>query len=185
MNQNASRSNLESAPTQRMFFGLWPDEEVRAAIAALVSALPPRGVRPIPPQNLHATLVFLGSITPETRYALECRVDGLCSRPFALALDVHGWWRRPQVLWVGASTVPPELTQLVGDLNAAAAELGLRIDSRPYQPHVTIARKVTRATDMRAFAPIAWKVTDLCLVESVTGAGGATYCVRRRWPLEA
>ncbi|MGH8580563.1 MAG: RNA 2',3'-cyclic phosphodiesterase [Gammaproteobacteria bacterium] len=181
MNRNASRGNSECPTTQRMFFALWPDEEVRAAIAALASALP--GVRPIPPQNLHATLVFLGSITGETRHALECAVDGLCSRPFALALDARGWWRRPQVVWVSASRVPPELVQLVADLNSAAAELGLKTDPRPYQPHVTIARKVNRPADVRAFQPIAWQVADLCLVESVTGSGGAVYCVRRRWPL--
>ncbi|MGH8473218.1 MAG: RNA 2',3'-cyclic phosphodiesterase [Gammaproteobacteria bacterium] len=166
-----------------MFFALWPDQGVRAAIAALVSALPLRGGRPIPPQNVHATLVFLGSITGDTRHALECAVDALCGRPFALVLDAQGWWRRPQVLWVGASTAPPELAQLVAGLNSAAAELGLKTDPRPYQPHVTIARKVNRPTDMRAFRPIAWQVADFCLVESVTGSGGAVYCVRRRWPL--
>jgi len=183
MNQNVSRSNLECPATQRMFFALWPDQEVVAAMAALLSASPLRGVRPIPTQNLHATLVFLGSITGDTRHALECAVDALWGRPFVLVLDAHGWWRRPQVLWLGASTAPSELTQLVANLNSAAAELGLKTDPRPYQPHVTIARKVYRPTDMRAFRPIAWQVADFCLVESVTGSGGAAYCVHRRWPL--
>ncbi|MGH6635023.1 MAG: RNA 2',3'-cyclic phosphodiesterase [Gammaproteobacteria bacterium] len=183
MNENASRSNLQCAATQRMFFALWPDEEVRAAIAGLVSVLPLRGVRPIPPQNIHATLVFLGSITRDTRRALECAVDDLRSRPFELVLDTRGWWRRPQVLWVGASTAPPELAQLVAGLKSAAAELGLKTDPRPYQPHVTIARKVNRPTAVSAFQPIAWQVADFCLVESVTGAGGAAYCARRSWSL--
>lgn len=174
---------MEGDVTRRMFFALWPDEEVRAAIDSFASALPLRGVRPIAPEDLHATLVFLGSITRETRHTLECAVDGLCRRPFALVLDAHGWWRRPQVLWVGASTVPPELAQLVAGLNSAAAELGLETDPRPYQPHVTIARKASQPADMSAFQPIAWKVADFCLVESVTGAGGAAYCVRRSWSL--
>jgi len=169
--------------TQRMFFALWPDQEVRAAITSFASALPLHGARPIPPQNLHATLVFLGGITRETRHALECAVDGLCRRPFALALDAHGWWRRPQMLWVGASTVPPELVQLVAGLNSAAAELGLKTDPRPYQPHVTIARKARQPAEMSAFQPIAWTVADFCLVESVAGAGGVAYCVRRSWSL--
>ncbi|MGH8659976.1 MAG: RNA 2',3'-cyclic phosphodiesterase [Gammaproteobacteria bacterium] len=156
---------------------------MRASIAALASEMPLRGVRPIPAQNLHATLVFLGSITRDMRHALECAVDGLRRRPFELVLDAHGWWRRSQVFWVGASMAPPELTQLVAGLNSAAAELGVKTDPRPYQPHVTIARKVNRPTYVSAFQPIAWKVADFCLVESVTGSGGAVYCVRRSWPL--
>ncbi len=174
---------MERDVTQRMFFALWPDEEVRAAIALFASALPLRGARPIRREDLHATLVFLGSITRETRHALECAVDGLGRRPFALVLDAHGWWGRPQVLWVGASTVPPELAQLVAGLNSAAAELGLKTDPRPYQPHVTIARKASQTAEMSAFQPIAWKVADFCLVESITGSGGAAYCVRRSWSL--
>lgn len=59
-------------PTARLFFALWPDDLGRADLArAIHEAARSCGGRPVPEHNLHATLVFLGSVAvnrlPESR----------------------------------------------------------------------------------------------------------------------
>src|SRR5262245_57348130 len=48
---------------RRLFFALWPDSEMQAALAEVtrrwVSGI---GGKPIPPENFHFTLAFLGSM---------------------------------------------------------------------------------------------------------------------------
>lgn len=173
---------MEQALTSRLFFALWPDHGVRKAIASVAAQLPASSGRRVPAENLHATLVFLGNITETARHAMECAGEAVCGEPFHLVLDKHGWWRKPQVLWLGASTVPPDLARLVASLNGAAAQAGLETDPRPYSAHVTLVRKASRSANLDV-QPIHWHVREFSLVESITDSRGAAYRVCRSWRL--
>lgn len=166
---------------QRLFFALWPDEAVRSALAA---ALPP-GLdgRPVQRDNLHLTLVFLGSIDKETRACAERAVDDVACRPFDLAFDVAGYFPRPQVVWIAPTQLPPALAILVQSLRDALAPCRLALDPRPYRPHLTLARKVRRRPGLPAIKPIAWPVTAFSLVESRSQPGGVCYVPLRAWRL--
>ena len=106
---------------QRLFFALWPDPAVRAALAGVTARLTlPRG-RLTPPQNLHVTLVFLGAADAARRACVEAAADGVQAEGFTVTLDRTGWWRRPQVFWAGSSVTPQPLLDLVGALQAGCA----------------------------------------------------------------
>jgi 2'-5' RNA ligase len=73
---------------------------------------------------------------------------------------------------------------LVESLRGTLGECGLAPESRPYQPHITLARKANRGLPVTDIEPIHWSVGDFCLAESVTDPQGARYRILRRWPLE-
>lgn len=168
---------------QRLFFALWPDAEVRTALAAVASGW--CHGRLVAPRNLHLTLAFVGNVTAQQRACMEAAAATLRGQAFAVTLDCVGFWRKPRVLWAGAGGVPAALEELVADLSGALANCGYRPESRPFQAHVTLARKVSRPPRQGLIAPIHWAVTDFCLVESVTGEQGSDYRVLARWPLGA
>lgn len=57
----------DDAPASaRLFFALWPNATIRRRLAAHC----PRHGRPVPPQNWHVTLVFLGTLAPAAWTAL-------------------------------------------------------------------------------------------------------------------
>ncbi len=167
---------------QRLFFALWPDETVRAQLAAALPTATFDG-RPVRRDNLHLTLVFLGSVDSATRACAEQAASGLVGTRFTLAFDVAGYFPRPQVVWIAPSQPAVELEVLVRALREALRPCRLALDPRPYRPHLTLARKVRRRPAFPVIIPIAWPVTGFSLVESRSQVGGVCYVPLRSWEL--
>jgi 2'-5' RNA ligase len=175
--------SVGTEPAQRLFFALWPDAAVQAGLAALSRQLLGKRIRQLPADRLHVTLAFAGPVSAALRLCLEEAAAAVTAGPFEMTIDRVGHWSRPRILWAGPSRTPPELWQLVSDLHAVFEACGLQPERRPYQAHVTLARKISRAPPATDFEPLRWSIGDFCLVESVTDAAGAQYRVLRRWML--
>lgn len=171
-------------PRQRVFFALWPDAATRQALVKTSRELLGRRVKQVAAENLHITLAFAGPVTATVRDCLVAAAGGIRGAPFELTLDHVGHWPRPRILWVGPTHAPPGLWSLVEALNQAFDSCGLQRETRPFQAHVTLARKVGRAPLPAEMAPITWSIGDFSLVESVTDARGACYRRLVTWKLE-
>ncbi|HYQ72291.1 MAG TPA: RNA 2',3'-cyclic phosphodiesterase [Gammaproteobacteria bacterium] len=169
---------------QRLFFALWPDAAVRQALAMASRELLGRRIRQVPAENLHLTLAFAGSVTAPVRACLEAAAGAVRAAPFELTVDHVGHWPRPRVLWAGPTHTPGNLWSLVEALNRAFDACGLQRETRPFQAHVTLARKIVRPPPLAALVPVTWSIGDFSLVESVTDARGARYRRLVTWTLE-
>jgi len=169
---------------QRLFFALWPDAAVRQALAKTSRELLGPRVKRVPTENLHITLAFAGPVTAVVRDCLVAAAGGIHAAPFELVINHVGHWPRPRILWAGPSHTPAGLWSLVEALNQAFESCGLQRETRPFQAHVTLARKVGRAPPPVTVAPVAWSISNFSLVESVTDARGACYRRLVTWKLE-
>ena len=142
-----------------------------------------RRARRVPPANLHITLAFLGEVAPATRACAEAAAAGIAGEAFELHVDQLGYWRRRGLLWAGPSAAPEPLARLASDLGAALEPCGIPREQRPFQPHITLARKAPRLPSHSPVAPVVWPVRYFVLVASTLQAGGATYTVVNEWPL--
>ncbi len=141
------------------------------------------GGRPIPAENLHVTLVFIGSV-PESRFERVIHAAAqVRGAPFDLEFDQIEAWARSRVLCLTSSSTPPQLIEIEEQLrfNLLGGQFDIRQEE--YRPHVTLARDVGRRTMREAIAPIGWSVEDFALVESRPGRSGSKYSVVERWPL--
>lgn len=170
-------------PRRRLFFALWPDAAVRAALVA-VSKQHLRRVKRVPPDNLHLTLAFPGSVTEAVHQCLEAGAGRIVAPPFELQIDRAGHWPRPRISWIAPTRIPPGLWSLAGELRQLLEDCGLEPEARAYQPHITMARKTRPGTVAGEFEPIHWSIRNFCLVESVTDPAGAKYLPLRFWELE-
>jgi 2'-5' RNA ligase len=170
--------------TQRLFFALWPDSRVRENLEGYFPLLRGCGGRKVPPQNLHITLAFLGSVDANTRDCLIAAADEIELPSFAMQLDQLGFWRRPQVVWLGSEELPPELADLVGALKKAMLTCGLEPESRPFRIHLTLMRKAHRGPREQNIPRLDWPVEHFALVASETRPEGASYQVLKSWELE-
>lgn len=171
---------------RRLFFALWPGDELRSAIAPRLRALQPPGrCRPQSPEQWHVTLEFLGSVPEERLTAVRESAAAVRAAPFEILFDVVEYWRRPQVLCLAATQVPPALAGLVLQLRAGLAAQGLEPEQRPFRAHLTLARKVTRPGPVGPCEALRWPAAEFVLVESVTERAGSRYRPLDRWPLVA
>ena len=89
----------------RLFFAIWPDDPGVDRLRALAESLAPRvGGRPVPRDNIHLTLAFLGDLDDErAAIAASAPIEG---KALDLSLDRLGSFRKARVAWAG-STRPP------------------------------------------------------------------------------
>ena len=91
------------------------------------------------------------------------------------------FFRKPRVAWLGCSETPDALAALQQQLGARLQTCGYRPETRPYHPHVTMARKVESSDPNHAdFAPLSWRVDNFALVEVQPGRKWRTLSRRRK-----
>lgn len=166
-----------------MFFALWPDPAVRAALAKRSrKAVRGHGKR-VADANLHLTLYFLGSVDDEQQACAERVADSMVGARFALELVRIGHWPQPKVVWCAPREMPNPLIRLVEALRAGLSGCGFTPDSRPYRAHVTLARRVARPFSETDHKAIVWQVDQFALMQSITHAAGVEYRPLRFWAL--
>jgi 2'-5' RNA ligase len=176
--------SLNSPPkTQRLFFALWPADELRVQLARIARQIMGKQDKIVHPKNLHLTLVFLGSVTVQQRICAERVANAVAGTAFELRLEQIGYWSRPQVVWFGPREIPEPLIDLVRQLNKGLKACAHQPETRCYQAHITLARKVIRRFPISWTMPLAWQVEYFCLVQSVACPGGVQYQILRTWPL--
>lgn len=171
-------------PVVRVFFALVPPPALRETLGELARIVARRvHGRPVPADNIHLTLAFIGA-WPVTRlgllHTIGANLDGTA---MAVTLDTLGGFRRAGVAWIGASGVPPEMTALATALGTALAAAGIAVDAHPMHPHLTLARKCRGPYPHDGVPPLRWEVDAISLMQSDTRAEGARYATLACWPL--
>lgn len=168
----------------RLFFALWPSDQVRQSIVDVFSAIAiPDHSRFIQPENLHITLHFLGQVESDRRVCLQQVACALNDKPFVVNLDCLGYFTKAKILWMGCQYLPVELVRLHRDLGESLANCGYQSEFHEYKPHVTLMRKCREPLNANNDFVIPWQVDEFALVESISGSGGVRYQVIEKYPL--
>jgi len=137
----------------RSFIAIELPDELKAGLAQLEAQLKlatPSSVKWVDPSSIHLTLKFLGNIAvdriSEITKAMEAATRGLSSFHLEVAgLGVFPNLKRVQVAWVGISGEVDKLSQLQQRVESSLVPLGFTAESRPFTPHLTLARLRDRA----------------------------------------
>ena len=132
----------------RSFIAIELPDELKVGLTRLQSQLK-LGKQPwvkwVDPYSIHLTLKFLGTVAVdrigEITRAMEEAARGIS--PFHLEVKELGVFpnlRRVQVAWVGVSGEVDKLSQLQQRIESNLADLGFAPESRPFTPHLTLAR---------------------------------------------
>jgi RNA 2',3'-cyclic 3'-phosphodiesterase len=183
---------------RRLFFAIWPDEVSRDELArATREAVAASGGRSMAVENLHATLLFLGSV-PESRVcelgAISVRVTeelrrgvGEMQQKARIVFDQIEFWKKARVV-VASVSAPSGAGYLLASTLAALLQretlrAGFTPDLKPFRPHVTVARKVSHYSLLQPMRAVSWSVAGFALVESLTGPEGSVYRVVEAYSL--
>ena len=161
----------------RLFVGLRPSDDFRAALSALQGRLRAAGIvgRYLEASNLHMTLAFIGEWQEDVTPALPS-----VARPFTMTLSHCGLFPEAKVLWAGVEATEA-LNQLTERVRNNLAECGIPFDPKPFNPHITLIRKPAVPEDIVLskieVPPATMPVDEICLYRSVHGEHGMEYTV--------
>ena len=178
----------------RGFAAIALPEPVRFELSLLGHGLPVP--RPVPAENLHLTLVFLGELPEPVVEDIDLAFRGVRAPGFTLRFGGLGMFGGAKPRLVHAEVAESAaLRHLQAKLETAARGAGMVEPPRRYTPHVTLARLPERGVERERLqrtvagrpAPVApsFAVDDFRLYRSRLGAGGAAYEELARYPLQA
>ncbi|WP_162925741.1 RNA 2',3'-cyclic phosphodiesterase [Isoalcanivorax indicus] len=144
----------------RCFLGLPPDPRLVTALRQQVQRWQHAGIpaRWVPEGNWHLTLVFLGDLPTAAQAALMALCQQISEQhpPQTLPITRAGRFpdRRGHFL-AAEGDAPSALTALRAQLAEGCQHLGLAVETRPFRPHITLARDLAhdRSHDLAPPSP--------------------------------
>jgi len=178
----------------RLFVGIPLSSEVRAELASLLRPAIAKAAewRWASAESWHITLQFLGNTRQEKCELFSARLRDLHSPAVPIKIDGLDSFERTGIFYAGVFLCP-ELSVLQRKVSEAAARSGFAPETRPYHPHITLARAKDRVRNraLHAFRDMLPKdpefspflAEELLLFESFLGSIGARYEIRERFEL--
>ncbi len=157
-----------------------------------------RDVKWVRPQNVHITLVFLGSVDEAVIPGVTSAAAGICTTfsPFRLSVNGVGFFpnpRRPRVIWLGLQGDVERMGRFRDALQKALEPFGVEPEKRPFQPHLTLGRfrkggvmddRLARAMERHArVTSPECTFSEFVLFRSDLHPSGAVYTALARFPL--
>lgn len=104
-------------------------------------------------QDYHITLAFLGSVDPQQLTSIIRLVGDNIKKQKAFKLEVKGLnvfgsQKSPRIFW-GAVNEVDELLELQEIVHKTCLAAGFSLETRPYHPHITFARKWGGSEDFK------------------------------------
>jgi 2'-5' RNA ligase len=181
--------------TWRSFIAIELPEPVKGELGALQERLRAACACPAAwtaPGSMHLTLCFLGDIDPAKIESIRQVMELACHQfvPFSLILEGTGVFpnaARPRVVWAGLKGEMERLTRLQRDLWQGLSTLGFKPESRPFSPHLTLARLREGASPAQAAGLVtalkgmdsgrgnSFQVNQIHLIRSRLTPAGALY----------
>jgi RNA 2',3'-cyclic 3'-phosphodiesterase len=180
----------------RLFLALDIPDAVRRALRELMARLKPEcaGARWVRPEGMHVTLKFLGETDDAKIDSIRAALSSIHSGQ-AVESDFRGIGFfpnefHPRVVWCGIEA-SPNLPQLAADVDRALQPLGFPAESRPFTPHLTLARfnshkgldtLVRAANNLKSYEFGSARSSEFHLYQSVLKPSGAEYARLATFP---
>ena len=178
----------------RAFAAIPLPDEVTEALERVQDDLP--AGRPVLPEHMHLTLVFLGEVREPDLEEVHLAFQAIRPRRFEIALSGIGQFggAAPRAVYAAVADDAP-LRHLQSKLQQAARNVGIEVPARRFVPHVTLARLNRRREEAEPVArfvaqrtlvkPPPFHVDGFCLYRSRLGRDVPVYDELVRYDLDS
>jgi 2'-5' RNA ligase len=158
---------------------------------------PDDNLRWYPPESWHITLQFLGSVQPDRHARILSPLRTFRHPPVSITLGALGFFDRVGVFFAQVA-LTPDLLSLQQRVAAATLPCGFPPETRPYHPHITLARTKGRAETRSSLQALKLRFTarpypaapatpftarEFVLYQSIASPSGSRYEILDRFPL--
>ncbi len=143
-------------------------------------------------EGLHVTLKFIGHVDDAKMEQIKVALASIKAAPFEVRFEGVGFFPNPnaaRVFWAGVDG-GDNLSRLASTIDAALEKLGFLRETKPYHPHLTLAR--TSARPLRGLKPLldeplpqfgTMTAREFFLYQSQPQKGGSKYTKLERFGL--
>jgi 2'-5' RNA ligase len=144
-------------------------------------------------EGLHVTLKFIGHVDDVAVEKIKVALRPIKTAPFEVKFRGVGFFPNPnaaRVFWAGVNG-SDHLPLLASTIDAALEKLGFSRETKPYHPHLTLAR--TSSRPLRELKPLldepppqfgTMTAREFFLYQSQPQKGGSKYTKLKRFGLE-
>ncbi len=179
----------------RLFIALDIPPEIRARLTDYMERARVRapGARWARVEGLHVTLKFIGHVDDAEVGRIRTALAPIKAAPFEVRFEGMGFFPNPnaaRVFWAGVDG-GDHLPRLASTIDAAMEKLGFTRETKPYHPHLTLAR--TSSRPLRELRPMladsppqfgTMTAREFFLYQSQPQKGGSKYTKLERFGLE-
>jgi|SRR5579864_2299380 len=179
----------------RLFIALDISAEIRARLTEYMerARLLAREARWARVEGLHVTLKFIGHVDDGAVGKIRAALSTIKAAPFEVKFAGVGFFPNPnagRVFWAGVDG-GDHLPRLASTIDAALEKLGFARETKPYHPHLTLAR--TGSRPLRELKPLlsdpppqfgTMTAREFFLYQSQPQKGGSKYTKLERFGLE-
>lgn len=167
----------------RVFVAVKLDEKIKKAIANISEEIKKVSVAGsyADPANYHITLNFIGEINPNCLNDIKRAIDLVAdkSQPFDVKIEGIGQFKKgsSSIVWAGLSMGRFGLMELNNKLRIEFEKNGINTDEKKFNPHITLARKVSCHDSIENVWSGKWiqRVDRIVLMESARKKGKLLY----------
>jgi 2'-5' RNA ligase len=165
----------------RLFVAAYPPPEITAELTATATQHAPANARLTPPDQIHLTLLFLGSVRTSDIDTVAESMDRAASGRGDCTLRITSVASLPE-------SGEPRLLAALADADTNALEVQRRLASRlailrpkasreKFAPHLTLARfqPATPRLARQLITPLVWTLRSMRLMRSTLRPGGAVH----------
>lgn len=169
----------------RIFVGVALNPAQKQQIAAVLAAIP-AALKPVPAENLHLTLRFLGQSSETQARELWAQLSAASLPVFSVRLEQLLCWPGPRVLCLAGKILDPALRDLDARITQVATSAGYPPALHPLHPHLTLARGAKQLPPSPLAVPaLQVQPSELHLYQSVSTPAGVRYPILASLPLLA
>ncbi len=165
------------------------DDAILSRVESIMSSLSSIGgdLKPVERGNIHLTFKFLGYVSPAKLAEVKSALSHVTFQPFSLEIKGAGAFpnlRRMNVIWIGIGEGWTNAEKIFEQTEKLLHEVGFSRETRPFSPHITIARvrSPRKRDEIAAFLGHladeslgSFNVDHVQLKQSVLSPSGPTY----------
>ena len=181
---------------KRLFIGIPAGREIKPILSDIQSSIELNSgqIRWVPPENIHITLLFLGTVAIDDISKLTKALEvGLDLNHFRASIEKIGVFpsvQHPKILWFGIGNGSQKMITLHKQAAKAAAAFKMDKKKGIFIPHITIGRvgqscgKIDVLPFLKyVYSPVELDVNSVTLYESQLIPKGAEYKILTTFPL--
>jgi 2'-5' RNA ligase len=180
-----SHQKKNSSASYRLFFAVDLSSNDKKKLMTIQGSIADINATPVPPENFHITLSFLGNATERQLESILDNFQPLPINRFTIGLNDLIFWPKPAILALSIKDIDKHLLACKKQIEKQLTQNNFfSFDKKDFVPHITLFRQVESPPGKNQLYDYQITVKTISLMASEMTTHGVRYHTLEAWPLQ-